>query len=217
MKLPFTLAQFLGVFEKYNLAIWPMQVIVYFLGIAGLILAIKKNRYSDRVIAAILSFFWLWMGIVYHLMFFSDINKVARVFGMLFIAQGVLFLAAGVITTRISFRFKSNVYSFVGIIFILYAMIVYPIIGYLLGHGYPRSPGFGIAPCPTTIFTLGLLLWTDKRVPKYLLFIPLIWSLIGFYAAIALSIKEDIGLLIAGLAGTLLVLIRDKKIAKENP
>ena len=194
-----------------------MQVIVYFLGIAGLILAIKKNRYSDRVIAAILSFFWLWMGIVYHLMFFSDINKVARVFGMLFIAQGVLFLAAGVITTRISFRFKSNVYSFVGIIFILYAMIVYPIIGYLLGHGYPRSPGFGIAPCPTTIFTLGLLLWTDKRVPKYLLFIPLIWSLIGFYAAIALSIKEDIGLLIAGLAGTLLVLIREKKIAKENP
>ena len=35
--------------------------------------------------------------------------------------------------------------------------------------------------------------------PMRLLVIPLIWSLIGFWAAISLGIREDIGLLLAGL------------------
>jgi len=89
-------------------------------------------------------------------------------------------------------------------------MIGYPLLGYFLGHIYPASPCFGVAPCPTTIFTFGLLLLTVKRVPKYLLIIPLIWSFIGFTAALKLGIKEDIGLLIAGVATLILTIKRDK-------
>lgn len=93
---------------------------------------------------------------------------------------------------------------------IAYAMIVYPVIGTVLGHGYPSSPSFGVAPCPTTIFTFGLLLCTNARVPKSLLVIPLIWSLIGFYAAVSLGIREDIGLLLAGLVCAGLIFWRDR-------
>jgi hypothetical protein len=88
-------------------------------------------------------------------------------------------------------------------------MALYPIIGGLLGHGYPRSPSFGVAPCPTTIFTFGLLLWTSVRVPIYVLAIPLLWSLIGFSAALWLGIREDIGLPIAGVLSTALLVWRD--------
>jgi hypothetical protein len=35
--------------------------------------------------------------------------------------------------------------SMVGGLFILYATVVYPVLGHILGHGYPRSPSFGIA------------------------------------------------------------------------
>jgi hypothetical protein len=92
----------------------------------------------------------------------------------------------------------------------LYSFVIYPILGYLFGHVYPKNPTFGL-PCPTTIFTFGLLLWTDKIVPKYVLVIPSIWSLIGFVAALFLGIKEDYGLLIAGVLGSILILIRDRK------
>jgi hypothetical protein len=68
-----------------------------------------------------------------------------------------------------------------------------------------------VAPCPVTIFTFGLLLLADKRVPKYLLVIPFLWSLLGFSAALALTIREDIGLLIAGVLGTILIAVRDRK------
>ena len=60
----------------------------------------------------------------------------------------------------------------VGGLFLLYALAIYPLLGWLSGHTYPRSPSFGLTPCPVTIFSVGLLLWTTGRVPKYLLVIP---------------------------------------------
>ena len=75
--LPFTIDQFLGVFEHYNQAIWPMHIVAYILGIAVIILAAKETRYSNQMISVALACFWGWMGIVYHLMYFSTINRAA--------------------------------------------------------------------------------------------------------------------------------------------
>jgi hypothetical protein len=116
-----------------------------------------------------------------------------------------------VVKERLSFLIKKNIFTMLGGIFILYAMILYPILGSLGGHGFPRSPSFGVAPCPATIFTIGILLWTDKKVAKYFWIIPLLWSLIGFIAALKLGIIEDIGLLIAGITGSILLWYRDRK------
>ena len=65
-------------------------------------------------------------------------------------------------------------------------------------------------PCPTTIFTFGLLLWTDRKVPKYLLVIPMIWAGIGFSAAIQWGVLEDVMLLLAGFIATAMLVYRDK-------
>jgi len=211
--MPFTTDQFLVVFERYNLAIWPMQVIVYLLGLCVIGLAIRPVRHTDRIISAILAFLWLWMGAVYHLTFFHQINPAATLFGVLFIVQGILFLLVGSARQRLAFRVRADLWSIVGGLFVGYAMLVYPIIGALLGHGYPQSPAFGVAPCPTAIFTFGVLLWTQRSVPMYLLAIPFAWSLLGAWAAVSLGIREDLGLLIAGLIGTGLLLWRDQQSA----
>jgi len=186
--LPFTIEQFLGIFEKYNLAVWPMQIVLILIAVLTLILSLKKISYSDKTISIILSFFWLWIGIVYHLAYFTAINKAAYLFGVLFIIQGLIFLFAGGIKSKLSFKFQSSSYGVIGSLFILYALIIYPILGYFFGHVYSKNPTFGL-PCPTTIFTFGLLLWTVKIVPKYVLVIPLIWSIIGFGAALSLGEK----------------------------
>ncbi len=211
--LPFTEDEFFDVFEDYNNDVWPIQVILYSIGILALLLAFKKTKYfveySDRVIVGILAFLWLWMGIIYHWIYFTDINNSAYLFGGLFIIQGILFLLLGVVKQDLSFNFELSIYSIVGAIFILYGLVIYPILGYLLGHEYPRAPIFGV-PCPTTIFTFGLLLWTDKKFPYYILVIPLTWSFIGFTAAIFLDVLQDTMLLIAGILGTAMIVYRDK-------
>lgn len=208
--LPFTVDQFLEVFEQYNLAIWPMQIVAYMLGVAVLVLAARKPRYADQAISLVLAGFWGWMGVVYQIMYFSAINRAALGFGALFIAQMLVWVYFGVVRARLSFRLSANPYALVGGVLIAYAMLIYPALGTLLGHGYPRSPGFGVAPCPTTIFTFGLLLCTSARVPKTALIIPALWSLIGFTAALTLGVREDIGLLVAGVLSVALLVWRDR-------
>ncbi len=211
MSLPFTTEQFFSVFEKYNLAVWPMQIVLVLIAILAIILSIRKKNQSNSGISIILVFFWLWVGIVYHLGFFTSINKAAYFFGVLYIVQGLLFLFVGGLKRKLSFKFEFNFYGIVGSFFILYALVIYPCLGYLLGHVYPKNPTFGL-PCPTTIFTFGLLLWTDKKVPKYVLAIPLVWSIIGFGAALSLGVKEDYGLLIAGVLGSIPIIVRDRRV-----
>ncbi len=209
MILPFAIEQFLSVFEEYNLSVWPMQIVLVLIAISVIVLSIWKISGSDKIISMSLGFFWLWIGIVYHFAYFTSINKAAYVFGVLFIIQGLLFVLAGGLKSKLSFKARVDGYGVLGSLFVLYALIIYPALGYYFGHVYPKNPTFGL-PCPTTIFTFGLLLWTDKNVPKYILVIPLLWSVIGFGAALSLGVKEDIGLLIAGVLGFILINARDR-------
>lgn len=199
MTLPFTEDQFFGIFEIYNRAIWPAQIAAYMLGALAIGFAFSRAPYRGRLISAVLAIFWLWMGIAYHWVYFSAINDAAHLFGFMFILQGLLFAWFGVIKGRPSFAFQNNLSGWAGVVLILYAMAVYPLIGVTLGHGYPKSPMFGVAPCPTTIFTLGLLLWASAAVPWTLIVVPILWTVIGFTAAFLLDVKEDIGLLVAGI------------------
>jgi len=212
MTFPFTQEQFLTIFARYNLTIFPLQIIFIIIGIAALWFTIKKSQISDRIILLILIFFWFWMGIVYHILFFSSINPLAFVFGVLFVIEAGLLIYFGVIKKLVGFSLTQDRYTLIGLVFIVYALVIYPIIGTVAGHGYPRLPTFGL-PCPTTIFTFGFFLMADKKFPLPLLVIPLLWSMIGFFAALSLGITEDDMLLVAGVVGTALIIMKNRKTA----
>ena len=211
MTIPFTVEQFFDIFGTYNTAICPAQVVAYVLGLIALGLALRENKLSSRIISGILALFWIWMGVFYHIAHFSVINPAARIFGLFYILQGVLFLLTGTILGRLSFRFNYTFLPILGVCFILYAMVIYPLLGLAFGHSYPRVPLFGVAPCPTTIFTFGILLWPTKLVPAYLLVIPFLWSIVGMSAALNLRVPQDYGLVVAGVLGTTLILIQNRK------
>jgi hypothetical protein len=86
-----------------------------------------------------------------------------------------------------------------GGVIIGYGMLVYPLLGWMLGHAYPESPTFGL-PCPTTITTLGVLVLITPKPPWFLLVIPIGWAVVGTSAAVTLGIFEDLGLLSAAVA-----------------
>jgi hypothetical protein len=64
---------------------------------------------------------------------------------------------------------------------------------------------FGVAPCPTTIFTFGILMLAAGPLPLWLAAIPVIWAGIGGTAAVLLNVPEDLGLLVAGVLGAVLL------------
>jgi len=211
LKIPFTVEQFFDVFGTYNAAIWPVQVLAYLLGLVALVLAFRESKLSGRIVSGILALFWIWMGVFYHIAHFSVINPAAWIFGVFYILQGLLFFLIGAILGRLAFRFILKPLPIIGACFILYAMVVYPLLGISFGHSYPRAPMFGVAPCPTVIFTIGILLWAAKPVLAYLLVIPLLWSIIGMSAAVNLRVPQDYGLVVAGVLGTAFILIRNRR------
>jgi hypothetical protein len=198
---PFTAETYLSLFETYNGTIWPAQVVACGLGILAVLLALRPPAGGGRIAFAVLSTFWLWNGIAYHLMHFLQINFAALGFAALFTLQGALF-AAIAIGGRKSFRFRPDVLGWSGLLFCLFALVAYPLLGWLAGHGGPRAAAFGVAPAPTAIFTFGMLLLLEGRAPLYLAAIPLLWSLAaGSAAVLRLGIAEDASVLVAGVVG----------------
>ena len=92
---------------------------------------------------------------------------------------------------------------------IVFALIVYPLWSWYAGHGYPFMPTFGL-PCPTTIFTIGILAFMIPGYPRSPLIVPVLWCLVGVQAAFLLGVVQDMGLIVAGAVGVML-LIKAKK------
>jgi len=207
MKLPFTTDQFLGIFTQYNQALHPWQGAVYLLVLAALLLILWHKQAGTRMMLILLPIMWLINGIAYHILFFSRINAVARVFGGMFVLQALLLLPYALKRDLQPVRPFGSVRSVVGWILVFYGIFVYGLIGHAIGHQYPTAPVFGVAPCPTVIFTLGMMLILAGQLKKHLFIIPVLWSAIGASAAFKLGIKEDIGLLVSGLAALGMILL----------
>jgi hypothetical protein len=197
--LPFSREQFIAIFVQYNAAVWPAQAVAYVLALVMLAMIVRPSRSGDRVIAAGLALMWIWTGVAYHGLHFSTINKAALAFGALFVLQGFGLLYAG-LAGRLGFGARSGLAAWLGWALVIYATLLYPLAGLWAGHRLPGLPMFGITPCPVTIFSFGLLLLATPPVPRWLLVVPLVCSLIGGSAAILLGVPQDWLLLFSGLA-----------------
>jgi hypothetical protein len=91
-----------------------------------------------------------------------------------------------------------------GIALITFALVVYPVWSAYSGHPYPETATFGL-PCPTTIFTIGVLCFAVSPMPHSPLIVPVLWCLVGSQAAFFLDVQPDLGLVAAGGVGIFLL------------
>jgi len=138
------------------------------------------------------------MAVVYHLAFLAKLTAAAVVFAVAFVVEGGLFASLAFGRRTLVYTPRRNAPGIVGIVLIEYALIGYPLVGYLVGHGYPAAPTFGV-PCPTTIFTFGVLLWSIGPMARRLAVIPTLWAVVGMSAVVNMGMVEDVGLLVAAL------------------
>jgi hypothetical protein len=216
MKLPFTTEQFFDLFRQYNEAVWPAQIALNLLALAALGFLAFRRETSGRAVSGILSLLWAWTGIAYHLVYFTRINKAAFVFGVLFLAGSAAFLWAGVIKRRLQFSVADAPRRIVGTLLLAYGLLVYPALSILFGHGYPFMPTFGL-PCPTTIFTIGMLFFLATPFPRSVAVATVLWSVVGSSAAFHFGVYQDLGLLVAGIAGIVLIALPQTIRASTAP
>jgi hypothetical protein len=214
MQLPFTPGEFFQVFREYNDTVWPAQLLLVVLALAAVLFALRPLRRSGEMIATVLAILWSWLALAYHLAFFASINPLAYVFSALSLAGAFVFLWEGLYRKKVQFRWTGDLRSIVGIALVGFSLVIYPAWSWSVGHAYPAMPTFGL-PCPTTIFTIGMLAFLLPPYPRSLFIVPILWCLIGAQAAFLLGVTEDLSLIVAGVVG-LLLLIPAKDLRKEH-
>lgn len=209
--------QLLELFTRYNEDLWPLHVVAYVIALVLLVLVVvRPGPTTDRIVSFTLAALWLWMGLVFQGVYVSDVNATAGVvYAVLFAIGAALFVQAAVRRT-LRFRPTNGVSGWLGWTAIGFALLVYPVIGALSGHGYPEAPLFGMAPCPTTIATFGLLLLAAPPIPHRVLIVPGVWALLAPPAAIEQGVTEDVALFLTGIVTVLLVLVRDHRIRRQE-
>ena len=207
-------SQLSDLFARYNPAVWPAPVIAYALVVVTLaLLVLRPGVTASRVTTGLLAALWLWLGVVFHGMYATDVDPaLGTIYAGLFIVQAGLFLRAGIGRDELTFTSGHGVAGAVGWLSLAYALVAYPLTGIALGHAYPEAPLFGVAPCPTTIATFGLLLLAGAPLPRHLLAVPLLWAVLGPLGAVPQGMLEDVGLFVIGVAATVIVLIRDRRV-----
>jgi hypothetical protein len=166
-------------FELYNAAIWPAQIVALALGLTIWVLSNRPTVSSGRFTSAVLAASWLWVGIVFQMNRYAKINWAATYFGWAFVIEAALFLWLGVIRGRLTFGPPADRVGWLGLGTFLFALWAQPLTDLLLGRSWKRLEIFGVAPDPTVIATLGLLMLASVPGRRSLLFIPVIWCLIS--------------------------------------
>ena len=197
MRLPFSREEFFDLFAAYNAALWPAVVVLWVASVLAVLWVVSSQRSHDRWISGLLAVHWAWSAVAYHLVFFTRINPAAWLFAAIFLLQAGLLFWSGVIKGRLTFMTVRTAWTPIGWLLVVYALL-YPAISAAEHRSILKIPTFGL-PCPTTIFTVGLLLLGASRSGS-LTIVPIVWAVVGGSAAFLLGVSADYALPVAGAA-----------------
>ncbi len=195
-------------FEIYNRAIWPAQIAAIAGGLAILLLLFRPVPRRSRLAAAILAACWLWVGLAFHAVRYATINWAAVYFAWAFGLEAALLFWTGVARGRLAFEAGASPVRRAGFWIFAFALFLQPLAGPLLGRGWRPIEIFGVAPDPTAIGTLGVLVLTAGRARWHLIVIPVIWCLIS---GATLRAMKALDAWILFLAATLIMFIGVRK------
>lgn len=199
-------------FELYNDAIWPAQILALALGAVIVVLLERGGDWPGRIVAAILAASWLFVAWAFHLERYATINWAAVYFAAGFALQALLLFWTGVIRGRLSLRTDRHPVDRVGLGLFLFALGGQPVIGRLVGRPWTQAEVFGAAPDPTAVATLGLLLMAH-RVPWAVMVLPLLWCAVSGTTLWTMAAPDA---LVAPLAAALALLLAVWKAVSFN-
>ncbi|RWK41427.1 DUF6064 family protein [Mesorhizobium sp.] len=164
-------------FELANAACWPLHLLTLAAGLAMVLLVLLQPRRHGLWIAFVLAALFAFVGWSFLWSRYAAINwaiaYVAPAFGL-----QALLLAFGGARGGLAFD-RRDLAARLGLLIAVVGLVVYPLLPPLFGRPWASAEVFGIAPDPTAIATLGVMLAASGGLVPLLLAIPLLWLLLS--------------------------------------
>jgi hypothetical protein len=192
-------------FASYNTTWLPVLGILWILLLLSTVLVfVRPNRQTNTLIKVLLAVSFLWSGVVFFPFYMTMIAIPGAVTSL---GIGILF-ALDALRNRIAIHLpKQGWLKYVTILLVVWALGLYTLTGYAIGHSYPQGP-LPVAPCPLIILSIALISTSmdtlqKDRWPFTVLFILLIWW--GFFSGLGApflyGFYTDLTLFFTGLYG----------------
>ena len=191
--------------ELHNAAAWPLHLATFAAGLAATLSVGLRPR--GLFAALVLGATWLLVGGYFLWHRYSSINWtmawVVPAFGL----QALMLAAGGAVRGGVAFDRSSTA----GTLLAAAGLLAYPFVPPLFGRPLTAAEVFGIAPDPTAIVTLRLLLLARGRLVPLLYPVPLLWLLLS--GLTLLTMDDPQGWLPLSAAGTVVVTIAARRFA----
>ncbi len=167
-----------NVISNYNQSIFPMQLVVMLVGIiVTLYLIYGSETKANVAMKGYLSFCNLWIGSVFFVVLGKGFpSPLRQIQGAVFIIIGILF-AVDIFTKKMQLVVPKSGFKRCITILLLLIVILYPMIGVVLGRSFNQLIYPGTLPCATTAFTLVLFTGSLPKVNKLIYSLLLVWAI----------------------------------------
>ena len=167
------------VFELHNGAFWPLHLLTLAAGIAVIFLILRQPRGHGLMLALLFGALWAFVGWSFLWNRYATINWAVAYVAPAFGLQAILLPIAAIMPGGLTFDSR-GLDSWTGLLLAALGFVLYPLLSPLFGRSWAGAEVFGIAPDPTAITTLGLLLAARGRLVPLLVPIPLLWLLFSW-------------------------------------
>lgn len=197
--LMFSARTYERLFERYNDALWPLHAVALALGVVVLVLLRRRDVRAGWGIAAILAVVWAWIGWSFHWQHYASINLAAGAFALAFALQAILML----VWLRPPAEPAAPLQQHAALALLVVAL-AYPLLTAIVGRPWLQAEVFGMAPDPTALATLAVLL--HGRGKWWLYLIPLAWCFVSGATLWAMGRSDFFVVPLAALLGVALAL-----------
>jgi hypothetical protein len=175
--LMFSPQTYYRLFELYNAALWPAQLVALAVGLLALPALLRAGDRASRGVLALLALAWLAVAWWFFWQRYARINLAAPYFAGLFLLESALLLRAAWLGSGFAATRTSDVRGRGALVLYLVALCLYPFIGLARGRSATQAEVAGLAPDPTALATLAILLLQGGGRFWLLAPIPVLWCL----------------------------------------
>lgn len=194
-------------FELHNTAFWPLHLATLAAGFAIVLFVLRRPQNHGLWVALIFAVLWAFVGWSFLWSRYAAINwaivYVAPAFGLQALLLGFVGVSGGLAFDR------KDIAARLGLLIALLGFVAYPFQTPLFGRPWTGAEAFGIAPDPTVVVTLGILLAASGWLVPLLFPIPLLWLLMSGLTLRAMGdVQAWLPLSAAAVAVVILILRR---------
>jgi Family of unknown function (DUF6064) len=143
--------------ENYNRDLWPAQLVGLMAGTIALALTLSPREGAARLQAVLLAAAFVWVGWAFHWQRYATINWAARYLAFAFWVQAVFFLVLALLPAKDSVE-PNVAFQKIGWFLAVAGLVLYPLGSAWDGKVWSQIEVFGVAPEPTALLGLGLVL-----------------------------------------------------------